>query len=164
MMNTYSVSYSIAYRHTYEFVPADEFDNEPAPCGQEGCACTGEEEVPLTPAEVDAFMRDISYSGRPRYVWYVKLVLPYDTVTDIIYADGGLITCKVVTKKSLEEIAEELANYREVFYDSGPGSEAVVPTMHEYSYTAMCTGVTGYTENERGRIDIDVNTIRITPV
>jgi hypothetical protein len=160
-MNTYSVSYSIVYRHTYEFMPADEFDNEPAPCGQEGCACTGEEN-PLTSAEVDEFMRDIIYSDRPRYVWYANIVLPYDNVTDITCADGGVITCKVVTKKSLEEIAEELANYREVFYDSGPGSEAVVPTMHEYSYTAMCTGVTGYTENERGRIDIDIDTIEIS--
>jgi hypothetical protein len=153
-MNTYSVSYSVVYRHTYEFVPANEFDNEPAPCSQEGCACTGEED-PLTSAEVDEFMRGISYSDRSRYVWYAKLVLPFDNVTDITYADGGLVTCKVVTKKNMEKIAEELANYREVFYDSGPGSEAVIHTNHEYSYMAICTGVTGYTENERGRIDID---------
>ena len=165
-MKKYTVSFSIVYRHTYEFVPVeeDDCDGVPESCDRDGCECTGHEEVELTSAEVDAFMREVACSHMPRYVWYAKLVLPYDKVTDITYADGGMITFTVETSKKRKQILQELMDYREVFYDSGPGSEAVVPTLHRYSYLAMCTMETGYTENERGRIDIDTDTLEITTV
>ena len=162
-MNNYRVTLYITYRHTYE---ADPYEEEgPLPCGRTGCQCSGDEEIALTAHEVDQFMQEVLYSEINRFYWYIMMVLPYDKTHTVSYEPGGKLTFTVTTDSELCELEEKLTNFREVFYDSGPGSEAVVPTIHEYPYTALCTLETGFTYNERGRIDIDLDKeITIVPI
>lgn len=153
-MNNYRVTLHITYRHTYE---ADPYEEEgPAACGRSGCQCSGDEEIALTPAEVDQFMNEVIYGDRKRFCWYIMTVLPYDETHSISYEPGGKLTFCVTTNSDIGTIVDKLRDFREVFYDSGPESEAVVPTIHQYPYTTMGSLETSFTYNERGRIDIDL--------
>lgn len=156
-MNRYRVTLYITYRHTHE--PEEFWDEEegPLPCGCEGCYCSDNEEAPLTAAEVDAFMQEITCCESPRYKWYIASILPYDKTYEEVYAVGGLLTFCVDTMMDSDELTDKLAAYRECFYDSGPGSEAVVPTIHKYPYTVGFSMETNYDVTERGRIDIDLD-------
>ena len=156
-MNRYSVTLYITYRHTYE--PEELWDEEdcPLPCGRTGCKCSKYDEPPLTEAEVDAFMQELKWDSAPRYKWYIASVLPYDKTVDVTYEPGGKITFCVETTMDTDELTEKLATFREVFYDSGPGSEAVVPTVHEHPYIVGLSLDISYAVDERGRIDIDLD-------
>ena len=163
-MPKYSLTFRVEYDHTYEPEEIYDYDEGPAdgtaePCDDGSCSCN-RFEAPLTVDEMDAFMRS-DYCGRPRYYWYISMVLEYGSVSDATYENGGVIRCTIECDLSAKKLARKFAEYREVFYDAGPDSESVVPTRHKYYYTPLCTFIQESAYSELGRICIDVDSIHV---